>query len=588
MRTLLMTCLILLIAVSPVFSAVTSESFIGDWEGTLEEWDLRVVMHLSHAGGTWTATMDSPDQGGYGLPCDDVKVDGMKLYLALDAVDMEFDGTLSKDGNKIDGIFTQRGNRLPLILTRSGGTPKAPVAPAPAPVTTTTRPFSGSWAGTLDAGMKLRLVIHLVEKGGVWSGTMDSLDQGANGIPFTSVTLNGDKLHFEIKPINGVYDGTMSEDGQSIAGTWSQGVALPLNLKRGDASSMPAPARPQEPKPPLPYTAEEVIVPGPGGIPLAGTLTLPRGTAPFAGVLLISGSGPQDRDEALVGHKPFLVLADHLTRAGIAVLRVDERGVGKSMGTFAGATTDDFAQDALAAVQFLKSRTEIDPRRIGLIGHSEGGIVAPIVATRSNDVAFVVLMSGPGVPLDELLLRQSELIMKANGASDAMIKQNESAQHQLFAIVRAEKDPIVAKQKLQEAGDAIVKTMSAEDPATAEAASANMKASIEMVNTPWFRYLLAFEPAAVLRQVRVPVLALNGSLDLQVDAKQNLPAIEKALKDGGNKDVTLQELPGLNHLFQTATTGSPTEYATIEETMSPTAMKMMSDWILARTSAKKK
>jgi pimeloyl-ACP methyl ester carboxylesterase len=450
--------------------------------------------------------------------------------------------------------------------------------------------FAGDWAGALEVGgAKLRLVFHFQEAAGAWSGTIDSIDQGANGIPIGTVTVDGAKLHCDLPAIRGSYEGTLSDDGAGITGTWSQGgMSLPLNLVRGDASSMKGPNRPQEPRPPLPYSSEDVTFPGPGGITLAGTLTAPKGAGPFPAVLLITGSGPEDRDETVFNHRPFLVLSDHLTRHGLAVLRVDDRGVGKSGGTYATATSEDFAQDAMAAVGYLKSRKDVDATRIGLVGHSEGGIIAPMVATRSGDVAFIVLMAGVGVPAEDLMTRQSALIMKANGATDTMIQDNQDAQRKMFDIVRAEKNPAAAEPKLRAVGDALIAKLAAENPSMGEAGRASIEGSIVMVNSPWFRYWLTLDPAATLRRVKQPVLALNGSLDLQVDSKQNLPAIEHALREGGNQDVTASELPGLNHLFQTATTGSPAEYAAIEETMAPSAMKAISDWILARSGPKNK
>ena len=461
----------------------------------------------------------------------------------------------------------------------------SPVSPSAAPAG-----FAGDWAGVLDVGMKLRLVLHLSQANGTWSGTMDSIDQSANGIPVDAVTIDGMKLHLDLASIKGAYEGALSADGGTIEGTWSQGgMTWPLKFARGDAASMPGPNRPQEPKPPLPYDTEDVTFANPrASITLAGTLTRPRGAGPHPVVLLITGSGPQDRDESVMGHRPFLVLADYLTRQGIAVLRVDDRGFGKSSGQFASATSADFADDALAGVEYLKTLPDIDGKRIGLVGHSEGGVIAPMVAVKSKDVAYVVLMAAVGVPAEELLARQSSLILKANGANDEMIKLNEAAVRQMCTIVKTEKDPDIADKKLRDVGASLVTKLAAIDPTLAEAGKAGIESSVAMINSPWFRYLLSLDPAATLRQVEVPVLALNGSLDLQVDPKQNLPPIEKALHDGGNKDATVTELPGLNHLFQTAATGSPGEYATIEETMAPVALKTISDWILVRTALSKK
>jgi hypothetical protein len=446
--------------------------------------------------------------------------------------------------------------------------------------------IAGDWAGVLSIGQaKLNLVLHLQQEGAAWKGTMDSVDQGAMGLPIDRITLDGAKLHFEMRALGASFDGVVSADGKAIAGTFMQaGMSLPLEFARADGAASLAPKRPQEPKPPFPYDAEDVTFPNPrAGITLAGTFTRPRSGGPHPVVLLISGSGPQDRDEFVMGHRPFLVLADHLTRAGIAVLRVDERGIGKSTGAFRDATTADFADDARAGVEYLKTRADVDAKRIGLVGHSEGGLVAPMVAATSSDVAFIVLMAGVGVGADELLALQSKLLMKAEGASDEMIAANAEASARMLAIVREDPDRESAAKKMKTVSDELVAKMAAGDSTTAAAVRQSVESSTRMVNSAWFRYLLTIDPAVALRRVKVPVLAVNGSLDLQVDAAQNLPAIEKALREGGNTEVTCVTLPGLNHLFQTATTGSFEEYAKIEETMAPVAMKTISDWILAKT-----
>ncbi len=589
MRSILLASVLLLVAVTTAFPAVTSESFVGDWEGTLDKVGLRVVMHLAHAGGKWSATMESPDQGPGADACDEVKVDGMKLYFALDKYEVEYSGTLSKDGNSIEGIFIQ-GERYPLTFARSGET-KVPGAPVAAPKVLAGAPpraFEGDWSGALEVGQKLRIVVHLVNTAGVWSGTMDSPDQSANGIPFSAVSIDGANLHIEVKSIGGGYDGTMNEDDQSIAGTWMQsGMKLPLTLARG-AASIPAPNRPQEPRPPFPYRSEDVTVPGPGGITLAGTFTAPNGTGPFPAVFLITGSGGEDRDENVFGHKLFLVLSDHLTRNGIAVLRVDDRGVGNSTGTQVGATTEDFAQDAESAVAYLKTRKEVNAKQIGLIGHSEGGIIAPIVASRSKDVAFIVMMAGPGVHADDMIVRQLSDLARANGTPDVGVQHVAAAARRICQIAMSTTDRALMRTQADVVADSLAAQLIAMDPTRSEMISQQSHGIVNLILDPWFRYLLTLKPEETLRKVKQPVLAINGSLDLQVSAKENLPAIKKALEEGGNKDVTVMELPGLNHPFQTAKTGSPMEYATIEETMSPVALKTISDWIVAHTAPKKK
>jgi pimeloyl-ACP methyl ester carboxylesterase len=455
--------------------------------------------------------------------------------------------------------------------------------------------IEGFWQGKLDTGaIQLRLVFKLQKQpDGRLIGTLDSLDQGAKDIPVSEVTLKGSAVRIQVSVVSGVYEGKLSQDKTQITGEWKQGPAtLPLVLTRVD--KLPVLRRPQEPKRPYPYFEKQVAYDNKaGGSHLAGTLTLPRSGGPFPVALLITGSGQQDRDEALMGHRPFLVLADYLTRRGIAVLRVDDRGVGGSTGEVARATTEDFAGDVLAGVEYLKTRKEIDPKKIGLIGHSEGGIIAPMCAAKSKDVAFIVLMAGSGVPGEEILYEQSALILKAMGASAEMIAQQRKAQEQMFAILKREKDNGKAEKALRKVYSE-VQIHPTPDPAKAATATkqkpgekadhlpAGQEAGLHMMLSPWFRFFLTYDPRPALRKATCPVLAINGEKDLQVPPKENLPAIEAALKEGVNRDYTIKEIPKLNHLFQTCQTGAPSEYAQIEETFSPTALQVIGDWIAAR------
>jgi len=297
-------------------------------------------------------------------------------------------------------------------------------------------------------------------------------------------------------------------------------------------------------------------------------------------VVLITGSGQQDRNEALLGHQPFLILADYLTRRGIAVLRADDRGVG---GTSVGSpndTTENYALDALAGVEFLKTRKEINPKQIGLVGHSEGGMAAPMAAIKSSDVAFIVLMAGPGIRGDKLLVKQNGLLSAA--ACDQQVEEQMKETAETFAMLAQEKDPAIAKQKLQELtkkrGDAAQKSLAAR-LAAAEALYTQFTGA-------WFRYFLAYDPRPTLMKVQVPVLAINGEKDLQVPVKEDLEGIEQALKDGGNRDYKIVALPKLNHLFQTASTGAVSEYGTIEETIAPQVLQTIGDWIVAHTTGR--
>jgi pimeloyl-ACP methyl ester carboxylesterase len=354
------------------------------------------------------------------------------------------------------------------------------------------------------------------------------------------------------------------------------------SAQSGASKITASPNRPQEPKKPYPYDEEEVGYENKrAGVKLAGTLTIPRGKGPFSAVLLITGSGPQDRNESVAGHKPFLLLADYLTRQGIAVLRVDDRGVGASTGSVPNSTTEDFAADVTVGIEYLKTRKDINPKQIGLIGHSEGGVIAPMVAAYTEDVAFIVLMAGTGLSGEEILYLQGELILKAHGANAKQLAKQRATQESMFKILNEEKDPAAAEKRLQEE---LSKGLTAEERKKSEQAIA---VQIKQVNTPWFRYFLTLDPRPALRKVKCPVLAINGENDLQVPANENLREIEGALKAGGNNDITIVRLPKLNHLFQTCETGSPSEYIKIEETIAPVTLRTIGDWVLKQTATQK-
>src|SRR5436305_4540892 len=442
----------------------------------------------------------------------------------------------------------------------------------------------GHWEGeiNLPQSQLLQVKVDLEEAAGAWKGTIDIPAQGAKGLPLEQITVQGPKVRFVIAKVGGVptFDGTL-ENGE-IRGTFTQGGAS-LTFRLGRQAVEPI-RRPQEPKPPFPYTAEEVTYKN-GDVKLAGTLTIPPGDGPFPAVVLITGSGPQDRDETVMGHKPFLILSDYLSRHGVAVLRADDRGVGGSTGRTSGSTTADFAQDALAGVRFLKTHAKIDPAKIGLIGHSEGGVIAPLAASQSPDVAFIVLLAGTGVPAPELLLRQAELISRAEGATEEAIRQEAESLKRVSAILRSEKDPAARTAKLREAVKSSIAAASEQEVKGAGGPDAWADQQAKRVDTPWFVFFIDYDPRPALRKVKVPVLALNGELDLQVPVDMNLPEIERILKESGNRDVTAKRMPGLNHLFQHAKTGSPSEYTKIEETMSPEVLSLIGGWISERFAA---
>jgi hypothetical protein len=487
---------------------------------------------------------------------------------------------------------------ITLIAGVSAGVPAASAAPTaktakpratvtsarktPAPVvadTNLTR-LAGDWTGRLVAGSStLPLVVHLRLRDQGLTGTVDSPNQGATGVAIDTVMVNGAELRFELRALRATYQGTVAPDATGIRGTWRQGSqVVTLDLERQAVLEQ---HRPQTPVEPRPYDAEEVVVENPAaGVKLAGTFTRPRGGGPFPAVLLIGGSGAQNRDEEIFEHRPFLVLADHLTRHGIAALRLDDRGVGGSTGSLALVTLDDFAADAAAAVRFLAARPDVDHARIGLVGHSEGGLVAPLVAAVDTSVAFVVLLAAPGIPGDSLLMLQGAAIMGVMNQPADMIGWNRRLQRVMFDQVKTASDSASLHQRLSRVISVALPLLP--ESRQGQVNAQNLAGQVNMMTTRWFRSFVSCDPAPTLRKLRCPVLALTGEKDLQVLPEENLAGIEQALAEGGNREHRTVELPGLNHLFQTAMTGSPGEYGVIEETFAPAALDTITTWIEAR------
>lgn len=460
------------------------------------------------------------------------------------------------------------------------------------PVQATTFPneeIEGIWQGTLKfSGIELQIVFTISRSPkNTLTATYDVPDQNVTDAPVDEVSFRKGNLRLEIIPIEGVFNGTLSDDGAKIDGNWTQsGMTLPLMLERTHTKREIK--RPQEPKDPFPYRTEKVFFKNSDdGISLAGTLTLPPSEGKFPTVLLLSGSGAQDRDEAVFGHRPFLVLADYLTRRGIAVLRVDDRGVGGSTGDFDKATAMDFASDAMAGIAYLKSRREINYESIGLIGHSEGGMIASMVAVHSSDVAFIVLIASPGLAIRDMEHSDRARTLRAKGAGDDLIARNRNMLKSLFKVINQETDSKVVQNEFTSIITEFFKGLSEEEKKITGISEENLKVIIhdqfQRLHSPWFRFYLNYDPGTALQKVRCPVLAVNGEKDVQVTPKENLRAIQRALKAGGNKNYTIKELPNLNHLLQTAGTGNISEYGTIEETMSPTALQIIGDWILKQT-----
>lgn len=427
--------------------------------------------------------------------------------------------------------------------------------------------LEGTWLGKISAGgAELRIVFNIAKtESSDYTGTMDSPDQNVKGIPISGITVENNSIEINISAAAVKYIGIIK--GKLIEGEWLQGgQKIPLNIELAEDFSY---GRPQDPVKPYPYIEEEVSIDN-NGIVLSGTLTLPETEGPFPAAILISGSGPQNRNEELFDHRSFLVVSDYLTKMGFAVLRYDDRGIGKSTGSFTGSTTYDFASDTEAVFNYLKNDSRINAEKIGLIGHSEGGMIAPLVADRNKEVAFIVFISTPASTGEEISLQQTEAIVIASGAAPEQAKAAADANKQIYAIVKEEKDNKAAADRLIP----LLKSFGIPE--------SNINVQLQTLLDPWYREFLVFDPAVYLKKLTVPVLALNGNKDVQVISEYNIPLMEKYLKTAGNSDYTVMELEGLNHLFQTAGTGLMNEYPQIEETFSEKALEIIGSWLKER------
>jgi pimeloyl-ACP methyl ester carboxylesterase len=541
----------------------------GDWNGalTVPSGQLTLILHVAKdATGALSATLESPDQGPGSMPASEIAVKGTHMTWKVASIGASYSGDWDAAKAQWSGAFSQ-GADLPLTLSR--GLPQAkPVIEG----------LDGQWDGSIAVnGVDLRLVLRVFTGGRGTTASLDSPDQLARGIQVTGLTHEGSSVSYDVPMVKGHYAGVLSADGSKIEGTWTQpGVNAPLTFALNkDAARNGPPPRPQTPTPPFPYKSEDVAFDNPVDqtVHLAGTLTLPKGKGPFPAAVLITGSGAQDRDETLLGHKPFAVIADYLTRHGIAVLRFDDRGVGKSTGKYAAATSADLATDANAAADYLMTRREIRHDAVGFIGHSEGGMIGPIAMADNDRIAFLIMLAGPGTALDKLMLSQRRLIGSQIGMSDAALDSAEPVMAAVFHAVADGATPQVGR----EAARAVLTPAAM---ASLGAPGADPDVVLNQVTGPWYSYFLKYDPAPNLRRIKVPLLALNGNLDRQVPPEDNLAAIRQAT--AGNPDATTIELPGLNHLFQTARTGAIGEYADIPETVAPVALETMTDWLTRR------
>lgn len=467
-----------------------AQNIAGDWQGALNagSTDLRIVLHFTSADNgasgrtAFRATMDSLDQSGPAIPVSSVSLADSILNLAIDTAHATYQGKVNADATAIEGTFMQ-GGATPLNFAR--------LAPSD---------IDGAWQGALDfGGTKLRVVLHLANTATGMTATPENPDPRPVGKSATNATRDGTGLAIEWNQLGAKFEGKTTADRTSINGTFTQnGNSYPLSLHPLKSEAGIQRRRPQTPEQPYPYKAEDVAYRNnSAGISLAGTLTLPQGEGRFPAAILIPGSGPHDRDETIEGHRPFLVLADYLARQGIAVLRADDRGVGSSGGDFAASTSADLATDWEAGLAYLKTRAEIDPRRIGLIGHSEGGMIAPMIASRNHDVAFIVMMAGQGVTGEKVLLEQGQMELQASGASKAQLDAEAVIQRILFRLVKENMDKasLAAKAKVQ---------LGAFLPET------EIGEQVAAIGSPWFRFYLEYDPASALRKLKCPVLAMIG------------------------------------------------------------------------------
>jgi pimeloyl-ACP methyl ester carboxylesterase len=555
--------------------AQSAPDIAGDWNGTLStpQTDLRLVIHVARAAdGALKATVENYDQNpGNRVDITEIAVTGNHLSWKVAPIGATFQGDWDAASQTWKGTFNQ-GAALPMALVKGVPPPKPVVAG-----------LDGAWVGTIEAnGVRLRQVFTFRTTEAGTFGLYSSPDQLANGVVMSDLKREGQAITLSTAHGAARFAGTLSADGQQLTGAWST-PGQPdraLTLTRASEAQLAAvrnPNRPQTPKPPFPYKAEDVAFSNPAlpEVHLAGTLTLPEGPGPFPAAVLITGSGAQDRDETMLDHKPFAVIADHLTRHGFAVLRFDDRATGKSTGgDYGAATSADLATDANAAFAYLMTRPEIRHDRVGFIGHSEGGMIGPIAMASNDKAAFLVMLAGPGTALDQLMLSQRRLIVSQMGAKEEDIDRAEPVLASVFKAIREAPTP-------QAGRDAAMALMT---PEAKEAVGLPRDADggivVNQVSGPWFSYFLRYDPAPNLARIKVPILALNGSLDRQVPPAANLAAIRAATR--GNPDVTTTQLPGLNHLFQPATTGAVGEYRDIETTVAPAALDAMTEWLTRR------
>lgn len=572
--------ILLTLLLAPIASA--QDATITTWEGTLDArgTKLRLEIDVVEDGEKATGELRSLDQGNATFNVSDIQTDS-GLSFAVPQLGAKFTGKLDTGDKSVKGTFTQGGVDLPLTLKPGETRPAVAMEDS-------VETLKEAWVGELDMGiMKPVMQFRVIQTDkDAPKCYFDSITEGATGFEGTW-SIKDDELTFTVPKIGLGYTGTLNSTGDTAEGIWSQGGRkVPLTLKRQPteySSENVWENRPQRPVGPFPYDDESVTIANTtDDLTLAGTLTIPKTPGKHPAVILISGSGPQDRDETLMEHKPFLVLADYLSRRGIAVLRYDDRGTAKSTGSHGDATTEDFARDASAAVEFLKTHARINSDEIGLAGHSEGGLIAPIVCGLRDDVAFVVLMAATGVDGLTIIESQTDAMVRASKTKPEEQAEVEASlalnRYLVREIVNETLD--MDAPELEKLINELIDLQPDEDRERAEKITREgVEGAKKRLAGKWMGFFINYDPRPALQAMTCPVLAIIGSKDLQVLPKLNMPEIEKALQKGGNKDVKLVTIDGLNHLFQKCETGSMNEYISIQETWNPEALQHIGDWI---------
>ncbi|MEZ6092815.1 MAG: alpha/beta hydrolase [Pirellulaceae bacterium] len=556
------------------FSCLTSACFAGSvpqenqpefperWLGVLNVGvvKLRLSLELQQTEDAWHGEMISLDQGNSRLKMDSLEISESDFTFAIKAIDVKYSGKFNDKHNVVEGTFTQMGQSFPLEFQTVESIPE--------------RKHVETLQGEMTAGpQKFKFQIRIFESDGKREAVLDSFSESLMGL---NIELEESKSHFnfEVPISNAKYFGERSTDGKTIIGKWKQNGGefdLTLTIVPLDETDDGNRDRPQTPKPPFAYDSEDILVDC-GTHKLSGTLTFPKANGPFPTIILVSGSGPQDRDETLFNHKPFAVWADHLTNHGYAVFRYDERGVGKSTGKYAEATTRDFANDVEQIVDHLKTIERVDAKRMSIMGHSEGGMVAPMVAEKRTDIAAIVLLAGPSVPGTQILVNQSRAIAEASGVPVAIVDQ----QIELLQKVLSDEGFLPKSDSNSDSESFLEKIM---DQIGEQISGDPTSLLRQQINTPWQSFFLKYDPSGPLRKIKIPVLALFGERDLQVTPSLNVDPMREALIAAGNKKFEIKVLPELNHLFQKCKTGSPNEYAQIEETLNISALEAVTDWL---------